>query len=120
MKKLISAVVVATFAIGTAYAQMPVKAEVNAMADGAVDAAKTSATGTAKTEATNVANNTTSAVSSKVDTKTAQVAAQPASAPSATVEKAVGNDKPVKATSHKKHMKRHHKNSSADAAKAAV
>ncbi|WP_211460511.1 hypothetical protein [Collimonas silvisoli] len=120
MNKLISAVVVATFAIGTAYAQIPAKVDVNAMANGAVDAAKTSATTTAKTAATNVASNATSAVAAQVDAKTNHVGALPVSAPSAAVKKAADNDKLVKTTAHKKHMKRHHKKSSADATKAGV
>jgi hypothetical protein len=120
MNKLISAVVVATFAIGTAYAQIPAKADVNAMANGAVDTAKTSAVTTAKTAATNVANNATSAVAAQVDAKTSHVGALPVSAPSAAVKKTGDTDKPVKTTSQKKHMKRHHRKSSADATKAAV
>jgi hypothetical protein len=126
MKKLISAVAIATFAIGTAYAQMPAKADVNTMANGAVDAAKTSATTTAKTAATNTANNITSAAAAKVDAKTSSLGALPASVgtlPASTpapAQKAVVNDKPAKVHSHKKHAKKHHKQPAATTAKKAA
>jgi uncharacterized protein YecT (DUF1311 family) len=53
MSKLVSMVVVATsFAIGTAYAQIPAKPDVNAITNGAVDIAAISAVTAAKTAVT--------------------------------------------------------------------
>jgi hypothetical protein len=123
MKKLISAVAIAIFSSGIAYAQMPAKADVNAMANGAVDAAKTSATTTAKTAATNTANSVTSTAAANVDAKTSSIGSLPANAgvsPAsvpAPAQKTVVNDKPVKVNSHKKHTRKHHKQSTAVTAK---
>ncbi|WP_211475168.1 hypothetical protein, partial [Collimonas humicola] len=75
---------------------------------------------------TNAANNVTSAAAAKVDAKTSSIGALPANAGAlpanvpAPAQKAVVNDKPVKAHSHKKHAKKHHKQSTTDTAKKAA